>query len=158
MTTVKINYLYLEEAMHHESITQRAGWHFDRVWGGVGPAGLPPWAHSAAHDGLAPGLAHDRASVPAAQCVEADRSPITTTLSRADFLEKYETAVRAIRDGVWPIPTEAWVAHMAVVAGYFDHELQVRVREGLLRAIRWRHHCLAAKIQPIHISTTDEES
>ena len=144
--------------MHHESTTHSTGGHLDRVWRGVGPTGLPPWAYSAAHDCLAPGLAHDRASVPAAQCVEADRSALTITLSRADFLEKYETAVRAIRDGVWPVPAEAWVAHMAVVAGYFDHELQVRVRDGLLRAIRWRRHCLAAKIQTIRVSTVDEES
>jgi len=54
-------------------------------------------------------------------------------------------ALAAIRDGVWPIPSDEWIAHMAVVAGYFDHPLQVRVREGLLLAIRWRRHVCAAR-------------
>lgn len=73
-------------------------------------------------------------------------------------MAKYAMALTAIRDGLWPVPPEAWVGHMAVLAGYFDRELQARVREGLLRAIRWRRHCLAAKIQPLHVSQLDEET
>lgn len=143
--------------MHHESITHHERGRADRVWRGAGPTGLPPWAGAAAHDCVAPEVAHNGASVAPSERVEARSTTIALRHGRADFEEKYETALLAIRDGLWPIPTEAWVAHMAVVAGYFDHELQVRVREGLLRAIRWRRHCLAAQNRHTHQSEADGE-
>lgn len=143
--------------MNHESTTHHADRGADRVWRGAGPTGLPPWAGAAAHDRLAPKMASDGASGGASERVEARGSTIAARHGRADFVEKYETALLAIRDGLWPIPTEAWVAHMAVVAGYFDQALQAQVREGLLRAIRWRRHCLAATIQPPARSQKDEE-
>lgn len=77
-------------------------------------------------------------------------------MSRVDFLAKYATALQAIGDGEWPVPPGAWIVHMADLAGYFDDELQARVRVGLLAAIRWRRHCLAAKNHHTNPSTSCE--
>lgn len=143
--------------MDHDAITHSEHGGVDRVWGGVGPTGLPPWARAAAHDCVASAVAPARLSDTSAQCVETGHPTIALRHGRADFVEKYETALVAIRDGLWPIPTDLWVCHMAVVAGYFDHDLQTRVREGLLRAIRWRRHSLAAHIHQTRTPTINEE-
>jgi len=116
---------------------------------GARVSGLPPWVGAAPYGGLAPAVEKQSTNLlqSTPQSAGSREAPADQALDRADFVEKYETALQAIRDGLWPIPTDAWVAHMAVVAGYFDHALQVRVREGLLLARRWRRHARAGFLE-----------
>ena len=86
----------------------------------------------------APLVARGASGAPAQCARSAPGRSEAWSRQRAEFDFQFRFAREMIRTGVWPVPPEAWVAQMVMLAGAFERAFAQRVALGLDLAIRLR--------------------
>ena len=84
----------------------------------------------------APLVAHGASSAPAQCARSAPGRSEAWSRQRDEFEFQFRFARDMIRTGAWPVPPDAWVAQMVMLAGAFERAFAQRVAHGLALAIR----------------------